>query len=164
MFIEVKGRPKEVVIQKLTKRNEWIDIGSYRDNEGFDYYKARALLEFKQGISEVHYRLLIRGKKSKRELQVLSSRAFDFYDVLASMAHNKQIYLSYMSPTKGNIMFANNENPHALHASDLHNMIMAGNGIQKAYFRPPSEADGLLDTYDITFVDGTTGTFSVLHT
>lgn len=163
MFIEVKGRPKEVVIQKLTKRNEWMDVGSYRDNGGLDYWKVRDLLEFKQGTSDVHYRLIIRGKKSKRELQVLSSRAFDFYDVLAQMARDKQIYLSYMSSTKRNIMFANNENPHTLHAADLHNMILSGNGIEKSYFRPTSETDGYLDTYDVTFVDGTTGTFSVLH-
>ena len=159
MFIEIKGKPKEVIIQKLTKKNNWVDVASYRDFDGIDYDKARDLLEFKQLTNNNHFRLILRGKKSKRELQVLSTRAFDFYDVLSDMRTDKGIHLM----CDGLKMFANNENPHCIKIDKLADWVRKVGGIKKAYYRPQSPEDGDLATYDITFNDGTTATFSHFH-
>lgn len=159
MFIEIKGKPKEVIIQKLTKKNNWVDVASYRDFDGIDYDKARDLLEFKQLTNNNHFRLILRGKKSKRELQVLSTRAFDFYDVLSDMRTDKGIHLM----CDGLKMFANNENPHCIKIDKLADWVRKVGGIKKAYYRPQSPEDGDLATYDITFNDGTTATFSNFH-
>ena len=51
MFIEVHGKPKEVIIQKWTKKNTWVDIGRYYNNEGFDFLKADNLLSMQQDFS-----------------------------------------------------------------------------------------------------------------
>lgn len=77
MFIEVKGKPKTVIIQKLTKANKWVDVGSITLLKGIDFKTADKILSSCATLKTPH-RLIIRGKKSKREFQVLSSRSEDF--------------------------------------------------------------------------------------
>lgn len=158
MFIEVYGKPKEVIIQKWTKKNTWTDIGRYYDNEGFDFLKADNLLSMQQdfSLSNNEFRLILRGKVSKREFQVLSTRAIEFYRLLALMENDNTRHLM----CDGLKMFANNENPCVLKLWRLREMIRSAGGIKKATVRPTSKDDGYLETWDVIFNNGEEHTFS----
>lgn len=159
MFIEVKGKPKTVIIQKLTKANEWIDIGSVTLVDGVDYNTARNILCSCPNLWSVDYRLILRSKKSGREYQVLSSRSEDIYNVFEQMESNKSIYLII----DGLRMVANNANPHCMPMTDFINSVRRLGGIAKASLRTPSPEDGYLNTYDIRYVNGESHTISIFN-
>lgn len=159
MFIEVKGKPKTVIIQKLTKANKWVDIGTLTLLDGIDYSQARNILSLYPDTSATHHRLILRGKKSQRECQVLSSRAFDFYDNIESMAHDKTLHFML----NGTRMVANNENPYTIKMGDFIQMIQESGGIAKATQRTTCPNDGGLLTIDIKCVDGKSHTISLFY-
>lgn len=159
MFIEVKGKPKSVIIQKRTKANKWVDVGSVILIEGIDYTTARNILHSCHDISNVDYRLILRGKKSQREYQVLSSRSEDFYDILELMENYKTIHFMI----DGLKMVSNNSNPCCMHIDKFIDMVRSYGGIAKANMRPRCIDDGYLKTYDITYVNGNKSTISIFN-
>lgn len=159
MFIEVKGKPKSVIIQKRTKANKWVDVGSVILIEGIDYTTARNILHSCHDISNVDYRLILRGKKSQREYQVLSSRSYDFYNILEQMEIDNSIYLL----VDGLKMVSNNSNPRCMCINKFIDMVRSYGGIAKANMRPRCIDDGYLKTYDITYVNGNKSTISIFN-
>lgn len=161
MFIEVKGKPKEVIVQKWTKKNTWVDVSRYYNGDGIDYKKAYNLLLMHQDFSlnNNEYRLILRGKVSKREFQVLSTRAIGFYNFLVGMESNNTIHLM----CDGLKMFANNENPHVLKLHVLRDMIQKYGGIKNAATRTICNEDGGLETWDVYFNNNEKHTFSVFY-
>lgn len=159
MFIEVKGKPKTVIIQKRTKANKWVDIGSVTLIDGIDYNTARNILYSCSNLEAVDYRLILRGKKSGREYQVLFSRSEDFYDVLEQMKSDKSIYLLI----DGLTLVANNSNPRCMGIDKFIDMVRFFGGIAKANMRTRCIDDGYLTTYDITYVNGNKSTISVFN-
>lgn len=159
MFIEVKGKPKTVIIQKRTKANKWIDIGTVTLIDGIDYNAARNILCSCSDTLKIDYRLILRGKKSGREYQVLSSRSEDFYDVLEQMENDKTIHLMI----DGMKMVANNANPHCMHLDMFIKLVRTYGGIAKATLRTPCSDDGYLNTYDVKYVNGESHTISVFN-
>lgn len=159
MFIEVKGKPKTVIIQKQTKTNKWIDVGTVTLIDGIDYNAARNILCSCPDILKIDYRLILRGKKSGREYQVLSSRSEDFYDILEQMENDNTIHLMI----DGLKMVANNANPHCMYIDKFIDMVRSYGGIAKANMRSQCADDGYLKTYDITYVNGNKSTISVFN-
>lgn len=158
MFIEVKGKPKTVIIQKLTKANKWVDIGSITILRGIDFKTANEILSSCATLKTPH-RLIIRGKKSKREFQVLSSRSEDFYNVISLMARDNRIHLM----VDGSKMVANNLNPYCINLDGFIALIRSYGGIAKANLRPTCKDDGNLSTFDIKYVNGIESTVSVFY-
>lgn len=159
MFIEVKGKPKTVIIQKRTKANKWIDIGTVTLIDGIDYNAARNILCACPNALKIDYRLILRSKKTGREYQVLSSRSEDFYDVLEQMENDKTIYLM----VDGLKMVANNANPYCMHLDMFIDLVRTYGGIAKVTLRTACPEDGYLNTYDVKYVNGKSHTISVFN-
>lgn len=155
MFIEVNGRPNTVILQRWSQRNRWADVGSYTHNEGVDYVVAHNLLS---GTADFfNHRLIIRGKKSKREIQVLSGRALDFYRILQNVGNSSSRFIRRANGE----MYNNFDNPTCLPMKKLKEFIKSHNGIKKAKLRAITATDGSLRTWDVTFNDEHKEAFSL---
>ena len=159
MFLDIKGKPKKVIIQKRTHSGSWSDVATYRDLEGLNFKKCVSVLRMKESENPGDYRLIIRGKKSKRELQVLSSSTLPFRYLVELLTKNKSMHLM----ADGLKMFADNENPHVLPAANLIQWIRESGGLKKVKHRDTCKEDGELNTYDVTFGDGSKHTFSIFY-
>lgn len=169
MFLEVKGRPKVLTVQKLTKANKWKDIAVINILAGVDFDTACNILESCPERWKNSYRLIIRSEKSGKELQVLSDLALNFYHRLKKVENNPGRYLmvrgldSYFIGASNLMLVANNGNPHCLGWNDYFVMFIRKNGgIAKATLRKQCKEDGFLNTWDIRFVNGNKITVSEL--
>lgn len=159
MFLDIKGKPKKVIIQKCTRAGKWVDEGAYRDLDGLTFEKCVALLRMKNSESFGEYRLIIRGMKSGREVQVLSWKTLDFRYTIKQLQSCKGMHLM----ADGMKMFASNENPYTLPVDKLIDWIRQSGGLKKTKIRRPSKEDGRLCTFDVTFGDDSKHTFSVFY-
>ena len=170
MFKSIKGNPRTVVIQKYSRKKNWVDLGTYLDAEGITLVKANNLLRFvydniaecvsPSTLQETKIRIIVRGKKSKRELLVLSNDNNEFFELLNGYINNPRVVIV----VDGKRMYSDSENPHFKSLTEFMEWTWEHNGISKATLRTPCVGDGNLQTYDITFVDGEKHTCSLLYT
>lgn len=159
MFLDIKGKPKKVIIQKCTRAGKWVDEGTYRDLDGLTFEKSYALLRMKYNQSPGDYRLIIRGMKSGCEVQVLSWKTIHFRYIIKQLQSCKGMHLM----ADGMKMFAANENPYTLTIDMLIDWIRQSGGLKKAKIRRSSKEDGYLRTFDVTFGDDSRHTFSIFY-
>ena len=159
MFLDIKGKPKKVIIQKRSRAGKWVDEGVYRDLNGLTYKKCVALLRMKSNEGAQDYRLIIRGVKSGREIQVLSLKTIHFRHTIKLLQDRKGMHLM----ADGLKMFAANENPHVLPVEKLIEWIRKSGGLKKVKYRHICKEDGELRTFDVTFGDDSKHTFSVFY-
>lgn len=159
MFLDISGKPKKVIIQKLTRAGKWVDEGVYRDLDGLTYKKCVALLRMKANEGADDYRLIIRGVKSGKEILILSLRTTHFRYIIDMMTKRKYMHMM----ADGLKMFSANENPYTLPVEKLIEWIRQSGGLKKVKYRHSCPEDGDLRTYDVTFGDGSKHTFSVFY-
>lgn len=159
MFLDIKGKPKKVIIQKCTRAGKWVDEGAYRDLDGLSFEKCVALLRMKYNESPGDYRLIIRGMKSGREVQVLSWKTIHFRYTIKQLQSCKGMHLM----ADGMKMFSANENPYTLPVDKLIDWIRQSGGLKKTKIRRFSKEDGRLCTFDVIFGDDSRHTFSVFY-
>ena len=170
MFKTIKGNPRRVVLQKCSRKNNWVDIGTYIDNEGITYMKAYNLISramhlensdinFKTRLN-TKYRLIVRGKKSGRELLVMSSFNMNLFRPL----YERSKFSRYIILVDGKTLYSNSSNPYMLPIQQLMEWTWEHGGILKGNVRTFCEEDGNLCTWDVEFIDGEKHTFSYLYT
>lgn len=170
MFKTIKGNPRRVILQKCSRKNNWVDIGTYIDNEGITYTKAQNLIAgaFRLENTDIRfetrlntkYRLIVRGKKSGRELLVMSSSNMNLFRSLYEKSKSSQ----YIILVDGKTLYSNSSNPYMLPIQKLMEWTWEHGGIFKGNFRTSCKEDGNLYTCDVEFMDGEKHTFSYLYT
>lgn len=170
MFKTIKGNPRRVILQKCSRKNNWVDIGTYIDSEGITYTKALNLIT---GASRMEnpdvrfetrlntkYRLIVRGKKSDKELLVMSSLNSNLFRSLYERSTSSQ----YVILVDGKTLYSNSGNPYMTPIKKLMEWTWEHGGIYKGNIRTSCKEDGGLATWDVEFMDGEKHTFSYLYT
>lgn len=170
MFKTIKGNPRRVILQKCSRKNNWIDIGTYIDSEGITCKKAFGLIsgaaylensdiKFETRLN-TKYRLIVRGKKSGREILVISSFNMNLLRSLYEKSKSPQSIIL----VDGKTLYSNSSNPYMLSLQQLMEWTWKHGGIFKGNVRTSCKEDGNLCTWDVKFMDGEKHTFSYLYT
>ena len=170
MFKSLKGNPRTVIVLKYSRKKKWVDLGTITDVEGINFLKASRILQMFQTneaervnldtFNDTKFRLIVRGKKSGREVLVLSTDNESFFLRLNNIRNNPHVIIL----VDGEELYSDSANPYFYSLNDLMLWTWKHNGILKAKGRTICPEDGNLSTYDITFVDGEKHTFSFLYT
>lgn len=170
MFKTIKGNPRRVVLQKCSRKNNWVDIGTYIDNEGITHTKAHHLISGASRLENsdirfetrlnTKYRLIVRGKKSNRELPVMSSSNMNLFHSLYEVSN----YPSHIILVDGKTLYSASSNPYMKSFEKLMEWTWEHGGISRASVRKPCKEDGNLCTWNVEFMDGEKHTFSYLYT
>jgi len=170
MFKTIKGNPRRVVLQKCSRKNNWVDIGTYIDSEGITCKKAFGLIsgaihlensdiKFETRLN-TKYRLIVRGKKSGREILVMSSFNMNLFRSLYERSKDSR----YIILVDGKTLYSNSSNPYMTSIQKLMEWTWEHGGIFKGNGRTLCKEDGNLFTWDVEFMDGEKHTFSYLYT
>lgn len=170
MFKTIKGNPRRVILQKCSRKNNWVDIGTYIDNEGITFKKAYTLIQGATHLenSDINfttrlntkYRLIVRGKKSGRELLVMSSFNVNLFQSLCGISKSPSCIIL----VDGKTLYSASSNPYMKSLEELMKWTWEHGGIFKANTRTCCKEDGSLSTWDVEFMDGEKHTFSHLYT
>lgn len=170
MFKTIKGNPRRVVLQKCSRKNNWVDIGTYIDSEGITSTKAQHLITGASRLENsdirfetrlnTKYRLIVRGKKSDRELLVMSSSNINLFRSLYDWSKSAQCVIL----VDGKTLYSNSANPYMTPIKKLMEWTWEHGGIYKGSTRTSCKEDGNLCTWDVEFMDGEKHTFSYLYT